>query len=264
MSYLAVSVRPTSPPYMKEVYILGTVEISGRIEMAGTAFAITGRHVITAYHNIWEEESKTEFSSCALTKEVRKDGGAYSFVDPLYLKLVLKGKGTSENEDWAILELEPSHPNFQYYFPLCPLNKLPDLSIGSFQARSIFAPIGSFRVSSLRTMRLWVEDFSKIFQYDENTVIVDGGLYRGSCGAPYIATDGLVIGMHLASEHEGRNVSLTTRKRNRSSMEVGKTIVDVAESVTDLADVHASVKVGLVLSKITEITLFIATHNSTP
>ena len=70
--------------------------------------------------------------------------------------------------------------------------------------------------------------------------------------------------MHLASVHEGKNVSLTKKKRNRASMEDGKTIVDVAESVTDLADVHASVKVGLVLSMIIEITNFITTYNSAP
>ena len=56
-------------------------------------------------------------------------------------------------------------------------------------------------------MRLWMEDFSRIKQYDENTILVDKGLYRGSCGAPYITPDGLVIGMHLVCKsNEWKNI----------------------------------------------------------
>ncbi len=116
-------------------------------------------------------------------------------------------------------------------------------------------------MNAFRTMALWMDDYSRIQQYDENTIIADRGLYRGSCGAPYITPDGLVIAMHVACMHEGKNVSLIKRKRSRTAMINGKTVVDVDESATDLDDVHASIKVGPVLSIIPEITNFVTTHN---
>jgi hypothetical protein len=249
--------RPVSPLYFKEVYILGIISSPGNIEMAGTAFSITRRHVITAHHNIFDEEKQSDFDSFAITREVKKVASDFVFESPLFMKLVSK----DPSADWAILELMPQHPNFLSCFPLCSRDQLPDPDRSSSQSKAIFAPIGSFRQSSLRSMHVWAEEFSKIFQYDENNVIVDGGLYRGSCGAPYITPEGLVIGMHLASMHEAKNMSLTKKKRNRASMEDGKGIVDVAESLTDLAEVHASTKVGLVLCMITEITEFIRKYN---
>jgi hypothetical protein len=79
-------------------------------------------------------------------------------------------------------------------------------------------------------------------------IFVDGGLYRGSCGAPYIDRNNKVVALHLASFNEGRELSCTKKKR---------TVEDLEEIMTDQSDVHHSIREGLVLALVPGIQNFI-------
>ena len=92
---------------MTAVYVLGTVE-NGSITLAGTAFAITPRHVITAHHNIYDEITRQDCLKCAISREVKKVNGTFIFQDPLYMTLLCN----DVDADWDILELGSSHSNF--------------------------------------------------------------------------------------------------------------------------------------------------------
>lgn len=104
-------------------------------------------------------------------------------------------------------------------------------------------------------LHLWADSFKNVLQYDANGriyIVVDGGLYRGCCGAPYISHSDQVVAMHLSS---GRNISLVkkrSRKEQRSSStaattqsEKPSTMNDIIDSVSDVSNVHSSVREGL-------------------
>jgi len=81
-------------------------------------------------------------------------------------------------------------------------------------------------------------------------ILVVGGLYRGSCGAPYINRDDFVVDMHIASLNESKekeNVSNVKSKKRKLCPSLQDQITEVQSEVTDLAAVHASIKEGVVL-----------------
>ena len=96
------------------------------------------------------------------------------------------------------------------------------------------------------------DEYKRVLQYNclSTRILVAGGLYRGSCGAPYINRDGFVVVMHIASlnkSKEKENVSNEKSKKRKLFPSVQDQLTEVQSEVTDLA-VHASIKEGVVLS----------------
>lgn len=99
-------------------------------------------------------------------------------------------------------------------------------------------------------------------------------MYRGFCGSPYLNHDGKVVALHLGSDHEGQNVSLVkakpgvhvplsgqkrsvritatkvTSSLDKLATKMTSSLDKLIEYVTDLGDVHASTRVGVVLANV--------------
>lgn len=75
---------------------------------------------------------------------------------------------------------------FGDYFPLCPKSELPDVKAQTVVLKAFVAPIGQFLRSGGRDLEIWADDYQRVLQYDKNRtqIVVNHGLYRGSCGSP--------------------------------------------------------------------------------
>ena len=68
--------------------------------------------------------------------------------------------------------------------------------------------IGQYLTNTFDSMTILSDNYKKVLQYNaDRTKIYCDGLYRGSCGAPYINHDGHVVALHLASMNESGNYS---------------------------------------------------------
>lgn len=237
------------------------------VDLLGTSFAITKKHVITAYHNLLGQEddensmlgssSEHIFHICRNVKKISSD---HCFQDPIAVKYVLG----SFSDDWAILEIVESPRYFDEFIPLCASSDLPNPSLFErLELKTYHAPIGQFMTNGFETGQIWWEQYQPVLQYDRDGkwICVQGGLYRGSCGAPYVDRNGRVVAMHLASMHEGREYSHMNKKQKRPTVATLSAAVDaITEYSTDMSDVHNSVRQGLVLATMHEVVDFVARH----
>jgi hypothetical protein len=278
--------RRSSPAYLKEVFFLGfastvpagsvtsssaavgvssghpaTVPHSLYVELCGTSFALTKQHLVTAYHNLLQADEKTLVGDVfQICRSVKKVAEYNAFEDPIAVKIALVGV----DEDWAILAIEDKTKSLNGYIPLCPLRDLPNPSLLEHEElKTYHAPIGQYLSNGFETGQIWCEDYKRVLQYDrEGTIIcVDGGLYRGSCGAPYVDHQGRVVAMHLSSMHEGKEYS-HVKKKAKTMQALAAAVDAVVEHSTDLSDVHYSIRQGLVLARIPRVVQFVEKNAS--
>jgi hypothetical protein len=245
-------VRPRSPPQFDKVFVIAeAIDHSEYFDLLGTSFAITSRHVITAYHNLGDGLGMVGGAIgnigniYSIARVAKKVSDKSTLIDPFDVTFCLG----NDIEDWAILELRNSAQKFTSFFHLCEINDLPDILMRP-KLKALYAPIGQYRVNSFRELKIWASEYELVLQFEEEDkkIFLDGGLYRGSCGAPYIDENNKVVALHLASLNEGREFSYTKKKR---------TIKDLEEVMTDQSDVHHSIREGLVLALVPAIQKFI-------
>ena len=231
----------------------------------GTSFAVSSRHVLTAYHNLCDVDAITpmyDVNGVALVgkyliaRSGTKVGSDIALISPWEVKLVK----FDLTYDWAVLELVDSSTQFPAWLSLCEKSELPSLDTQVVDVKTLFAPVGQFLINDIRDLKIWPDEYRRILQYDDNEtqLIVDGGLYRGSCGSPYLDHRGKVVAIHLSSFHEGRNLSLvkpTLGKRRiaASTSALTSAMNDVIDQVTNLSDVHNSTRSGVVLANVPDI-----------
>jgi hypothetical protein len=255
--------RRDSVVYSDAVFILGVRDLTtGIVEATGTCFAITPRHIITAFHNFCQEDGVTQVSNTGLiSKIVVKSGSDEIFITPFSVTIC----EFDVSQDWAICSLDDESVSFPLAIPICPEHSLPVLSNASIDVKCLYAPIGVFRENPFTNLVIWAESYKSVLQYDktdETSVLVEGGLYRGSCGAPYITRNGFVLGMHLFSMHEGKDYS-APKKRALSKITIQAlelTTDKTSDSVSDLADIHSLIKEGVVLSRCPRVMNFISRY----
>lgn len=244
------STRPLSPQHFDKIFVIAQATNDSRyVELLGTCFAITTRHIITAYHNLTDETGNTTGSTTnpyQIARIARKVSDKDSLDNPLVVTFC-EGEAI---DDWAILELADPLEQFANFFPVCGYSDLPDISMKA-ELKSFYSPIGQYRRNSFRELKIWRDDYKPVLQYEEKKILLDGGLYRGSCGAPYIDRDNKVVALHLSSMHEGQDISVTKKKRTLKNLE---------EFMTDQSDIHNSIREGLVLASVPNILAFIASH----
>jgi hypothetical protein len=188
-----------------------------------------------------------------------KVGSEIALISPREVKLV---KFDLTN-DWAVLELVDSSEHFPFWLSLCEKSELPSLDTEVVDVKTLFAPVGQFLIHEMRDLKIWPDEYRRVLQYDDNEtkLIADGGLYRGSCGSPYL-NHRKVVAMHLSSFHEGRNVSLvkpTLGKRRIAASTTSLTTAmnDIIDQMTSLSDVHYSTRSGVVLANVPDILEFV-------
>jgi len=223
----------------------------------GTAFAITKNHVVTACHNLVGDDGITfldanRYGTFQIDTRAMKQGEISIFPSALNLKVIR----SDTSADWAILEVLDSSRMFPSYLPICPVESLPQPHINEREElKSYHAPIGYYSRNAILELEIWSDPYQRVLQYDQHhtLILVAGGLYRGSCGAPYVNHDGLVVAMHLSSSHEGKEFSSTRPLKRAKNMkdlvdEINKRYVDQDDTTTDMNDVHNSNRQGFVLA----------------
>ncbi len=243
-------------------------------DLRGTCFAVTKKHVLTARHILCEDDFVTPLFDATSGKALNgrafvisrsgtKVASFVSFLSPMEVKVV----HSSVEHDWAMLELVDPALEFPAYFQLCRQSELPQLTAETVDLKALVAPIGQFIRSAVRDLEIWSDDYQRVLQYDKNhtQIIVDHGLYRGSCGSPYVNHRGKVVALHLESDNEGQNASLVVkpaRKRNASTtLELTKRVDEVIDHVTDLSAVYASTRIGVVLANVPDLIELIDEQN---
>jgi hypothetical protein len=191
------SERPKSPsPFDKVFVIAQDIDTSGHVDLLGTCFSITTKHVITAYHNLVDDKGEI-VSSFKIAQVGKKDREFNSLESPFDVMFV-SGNAV---DDWAILVLT-NDQRFDNFFPVCEVDDLPNIPEQP-KMRSFYYPIGQYRRNSYTELRLWCDMYKPALQYEGNRILLDGGLYRGSCGAPYVDRNNKVVALHLSSMYEG-------------------------------------------------------------
>jgi hypothetical protein len=235
---------------LNDVFILAYFDVYGdlfELVLLGTAFSITRRHVITTYHNIVDDKNCRLSEVFVIGKVVNNNNGNYTMDAPIKVRVVFG----DASEDFVFLQIVDEAITFDSYLQLCPVDQLPDRDINySNEIKTYHAPIGMFCHNSLSSLQIWSDDYKRVLQYDRDgkSIIVDGALYRGSCGCPYIDHDGLVVTMHVASINEGENISSVKTKVGKKRKQV-IIVMDDWQSLS-VYDLHASVRRGIVLPKI--------------
>ena len=182
-----------------------------------------------------------------------------------------------DTEDWAILE-RIDVMEFGLHLPLCNISNLPYVDD---RVRTCFAPCDLIIRSECSVLQIKMGDFCRITQYSpESTkalhndfeasksvsveseredplniyLSVDGGMFGGCCGAPYIDTENRVVAFHLYSGDDSIPVKVAVIKEATKTKKIKKTpkkqdIEDVASSNGG----YASVKQGLIISKLEKL-----------
>ena len=173
----------------KFVFVLGFKESpSSDLELIGTVFAISTKYLLTAGHNFWNPNTNSLLAGqWFISRMAIKVNGKYVFDNPI--EVIIKAE--DQVDDWAVLEVASVAHYFlpDHWIPVCDVDELPDVDVVHFEIKSTYYPIMSFIRTGVVTLRAWPDVFTRVFQYDgtdNKTIIVDGGLVAGACGAPYI------------------------------------------------------------------------------
>jgi len=192
------AIRPMSPGKRDAVFIICSSS-EGVNEYLGTAFAVTSSKVITAFHNLVDENKDLKYLLfCSLAKS--KDDKILYHTYGVPVSLV----GCDKTSDWAVLSRIDSQ-EFSSFIPVCPKARLPVVSLDS-RLTVYFAALGLLSVhdTGMKSIKIW-NDEVRVLQYDgedDSQIILSGGKCRGSCGAPIVDLDGFAVGFHTDSFNE--------------------------------------------------------------
>lgn len=241
--------RRNSPNFSQDVFVIAYSQNNSPadVTLLGTAFSVNSISVLTANHVIWDDDNETFLANVFyIGSDVIKNGELNEILN--YREVNLSHRDIEK--DWALLTLT-NDPHFTRWLPICATDDLPTTDEHE-ELKCYYAPIGQYLRNSLENMSIWSDPYKRVLQYnlDRSKIICDGGLYRGSCGAPYINRSGHVVAMHLSSMNEGVEFSNVKHKKRRTIQDLEER---VAGSVTDLNDVHNSIREGLVLRNVTRL-----------
>ena len=239
--YLPALFVVVSKPISREAVYVLVVEGSP----SGTAFAISSAHVITAYHNIFDEARQTVLLNLSLTKGVSKREEVFEVSDAINIKVVL----CDETLDWAILEVVDRGRSFPEYLRL--VEDSERLSEASMDIVLLCAPIGFFLTNSNKfDLCVWKLQPTYVHQFDNGglSILSEGKFLSGSSGGPCVLPDsGRVLVMHLG------NIQLVTPARKRTRLVAEKFQQQYAEQ----SAVTTSVWQGRVLCRVPAVVDFI-------
>ena len=242
---------------------MGRMIDDNRLELLGTSFVVTRYHVLTTCHNLTDEKGAILTGRFVISRQAKKQGEYQVFPEPINVDLVRFDLVS----DWALLKVESTHKAFERFVPLCPERSLPNPTRNeNEELKAYIAPIGFYLQNALESCSIWAESYGSVKQYDRDghIILVDGGLYRGSCGGPYVNHAGEAVAMHIASMHEGKNLSTIKRlpAQKVTKAQLSEQVSQIDERTTDMNDVHNSLRQGIVIAKLPELMAFIRDVNS--
>jgi hypothetical protein len=216
---------------------------------------VTRKHVITVYHNILDESESRLSDYFVIGKSVEKINGEDIMQNPIEVSY----EWGNQIDDIVFLKIIDEENYLADYLPICCEEQLPNPHEDEREKlKAYHAPIGQYMNNEFTTLNIWADEYRRVHQYNTKgkRILVDGGLYRGSCGGPYVNHDGLVVAMHVASMHEGKNISIV-KKRTVSDL-----YEDLENLTSSVYDLHHSVREGVVLARSLDAMAFIRAQNS--
>lgn len=254
--------RRNSPGGVGSVFILGTAigqtQQETIVELIGSAFFVTKRHLLTAHHNVFDENTNSVVPNLVISPNAQKVSSDVVFNNAIKVSLVR----FSVVDDWAILEVGDIQHYSNLYFNICPVFALPNPSINEHEKlKCYYAPIGQFLQTDRTYLNIYSDDYRRVRQYDGQglkKIYIDRGLYKGACGGPFVSHDGRVVALHLASEHEGNDISIAKTKKNPSENFLADKMDAIHEDLSNLSDsVYASDSCAFVICRSSGIMSFV-------
>lgn len=229
-----------------------------KLEICGTAFAITPRRFISCHHCVFRERSSTTLQSVVICSSVVKQADAI-VPDPNPESTTFAGELHSfdANLDFAIFELRGE--GHLTPIPVCPEHSLPT-SRHTTGVTLLYSAVGDFQVSGFPSLEVWRGGPFSIKQYGQYAnssdppkcrMLLEHGLLehgrcRGSSGGALVTNNGYVAAMHVASLDKGQHVRRRVRGSSLAHQSVG-------ESITDWQQRYSAYKEGLVLCRVPAI-----------
>ena len=203
---------------------------------AGTAFAISNRFVLTAFHNISTGDNQFA-ASIGLCSSLMNDKGVYVTTEVIPVDCVRH----DEAEDWAILKLKDDSPSrFSAFAAVCLEDELPkareqvgirDFQVGNFTSKSEnkldVCSSGPVKVAGYENRvspppspesphPKRVKVVQELPVLVEDAVKVEGGRTIGSCGGPYFTRSGKVFAFHERSFNDTMDDDLMSVQSHHS------------------------------------------------
>lgn len=226
--------------------------IDDRLFAKGTAFIISPKCVLTAYHNIAEDPDnptrKHEKHWKIVNGLERMEDDTVETIED-FVPISVTVHAFSYKADWVILKRDDGLFDNSEVVPICPVQELPtygeELEVKIYHAANQLFNDGF--VSAIRPISLSV----RYGFHSKHKVFMQAGLFGGSSGALYVISDyrhrgfGKALGMHVCS--------ISTKRKIKDVLEDGKEDADsdeVLEEVTDsCVSSHASFVEGIIISR---------------
>ena len=237
------------------MYIICVVSGHDVLQFSGTAFAVNAKHVVTAFHNIYDKPTVTAAASsstgtiyrdCVLVKSLDKENETVTYPDEqIRLRLV----AYDEIDDWAVLERTDPH-TFDDCIPVCSELELPQPS-SDLLLTAYYAPLTFFNdeLDLVKELKVWSERTS-LLQYDKGIsfrdqfAIVVSGKVQGASGSPIVTANGKAVAFHIDSFNEQTRTSRDDdsnaasggkpKRAKAAKLTVGWVKKHVGEEVSDL------------------------------
>ena len=233
----------------------------------GTAFCISKRHVLAAYHCTLNAPSSEYEELCLGRTASCNDGAMFGHVN------VQRTPHRDTHMDWIILE-RADEAEFPHCLTLCDIANLPKVDE---RVRACFAPIDLITNGCGSILEVTAGDYCRIQQYSPEVsgephigfmakpdrlqspredpqyiyMSVDGGLYGGCCGSPYLDKENRVVAFHLYSGDDMRPMAEIVSDAIAKSARRSKRQLDCGSADADSSSGgHAHIKQGLIIAKL--------------
>ena len=233
----------------------------------GTAFCISKRHVLAAYHCTLTAPSSEYKELCLGRIASCNDGAMFGLVK------VQRTPHRDTHMDWIILE-RADGAEFPHCLTLCDIANLPKVDD---RVRACFAPVDLITSGTTTILEVTAGDPCRVLQYSPEVsgephigfmakpdlfqsprddpqyiyLSVEGGLYGGCCGSPYLDTKNRVVAFHLYSGDDTRPMAEIISDAIAKSARRSKRQRDNEKADADSSSGgHANIKQGLVLAKL--------------
>lgn len=173
-----------SPRFPDSIFIL--CDAKNDLLPVGTAFAISTKHLLTAYHCL-----DTTHNSYTITKILEWNCGLLECVEGTLNVEVISFCAIM---DWAILKLsgETSSKDL-IYIPIGTGEMQADDDIKVYRCA-----VGIFNAQDCDVVAS-IPQWIKYIASTKHHIIANGGLFSGSSGAPFILRNDCVVGIHMES-----------------------------------------------------------------
>jgi hypothetical protein len=187
-------------------------------EPLGTTFAVSVRHLLTAYHNLATKPKQKIYSiaSSLLKGHTNRYCG-------------VRVHAINKEMDWAVLELFDTNPIELVPIPV----SLRDPLEREMRLKVYICPVALYNnggTSAMTSVPHWVQYWNST----DHHIVTSNGMYSGSSGAPYILPSGEVVAIHVYMDNQAETIDATIVQVPEEYSQSGiQDIVDIISNTTN-------------------------------